>query len=183
MRPDQLIEQIKQANPDALQYLYNHHKAYCVGKLCRTFRCSPSDAEDIFMDALLIFRENVMQGKLIQVTHPRAYLYRVCENHHREQQRREAQIRQSEDAVRASLYDPDPCLPDDFPQRKEMAMRAFRYLGANCHRILQYYYFDQLPLDEIARKMNMANANVAKVTKSRCYKKWVEAVAALKHKN
>ena len=183
MHPDQLIKQMKEGNPDALQHLYNHHKAFCVGRLCRTFHCSLSDAEDIFMDALLIFRENVMQNKLNEVAHPRAYLHRICENRYHEQQRQEAQVRRSEDAVRASLYDPDPLLPYDFARQKELVMRAFRYLGANCRRILQYYYFDHLSTEEIARKMKMANANVAKVTKSRCYKKWVEAVAALKQKD
>lgn len=182
MHPAHLIQRIKQADPDALQYLYNHSKAYCVGRLCRAMHCSPDEAEDTFMDALLIFRENVMQGKLTEITHFKAYLYRICENRYREQQRREMQIRQSEDAVRSSLYQSEPLLPDDFPRKKELVMRAFRYLGANCRCILQYYYFDRLPLDEIAKKMDMANKNVAKVAKSRCYKKWVEAVAALKQK-
>ena len=182
MYPIHLIQRIKRADSDALQYLYNHCKAYCIGRLCRSNHCPPTEAEDIFMDALLIFRENVMRGKLTEVTHLRAYLYRICENCYQEQLRHEVRCRQSEDAVRSSLYEPAPLLPDDFPRKKELVMQAFRYLGTNCRCILQYYYFDQLPLDEIAKKMNMANPNVAKVTKSRCYKKWVEAVADLKQK-
>ncbi len=123
-----------------------------------------------------------MQGKLTEVTHVRAYLYRVCENCYRKQQRREIQVRQSEDMVRSSLYEFESPLPDDFPRKKELAMQAFRYLGTNCRQILQYFYFDHLSPEEIAKKMGMANTNVVKATKSRCYKKWVEAVAVLKKK-
>ena len=185
MHPLHLIQQLRRADPEALQYVYNHSKAYCLGRLCRTMRCHPRDAEDIFMDAVLIFRENVVQGKVTEIAHLRAYLYRICLNRYHEQQQRKEKVRQTEGEVRFRLY--EVCADsanelDDLLQKKALVMEAFRYLGENCRQLLHYYYFDHLSLAEIARKMNMANANVAKVTKARCYKKWVEAVAALKQK-
>lgn len=180
MHSTYLIKQIKESDPDALQYVYNYSKAYCIGRLCRATRCYPSDAEDIFMDAILIFRENIIQDKLTEVTHLRAYLFRICKNRYHEQQYHKERIRQTEDEVRYQLYEESANLPDDLFQKKALVMRAFRYLGENCRRILQYYYFDHLSLKQIAQKMQMANTNVVKVTKSRCYKKWVEAVATLK---
>ena len=182
MHPSHLIRQVQQADPEALQYVYNHCRAYCLRRLGSSTTCSLVDAEDIFMDALLIFRENVMTGKLTKVDHLRAYLYRVCENRYREQQRCQQRERQAENTVRAFLYESNPALPDDLPQKKTVVMQAFRYLGEHCRQVLHYYYFDHLTLEEIAKKTNLANSNVAKVTKSRCYKKWVEAVAALKKK-
>lgn len=180
MHPSYLIKQIKQADPAALQYLYNHCKAYCLQRLRSATTCPPEDAEDIYMDAILIFRDNIMEGKLTKVTHLRAYLYKICENRYREQQYYRNRERQAEDIIRTLLYETDPYLPDDLPQKKALVMKAFRYLGENCRKVLHYYYFDHLTPEEIAEKMNMANTNVVKVTKSRCYKKWVEAVAALK---
>lgn len=182
MRSSHLIQQIKQADPNALQYIYNHGKDYCIGRLCRTTRCHASDAEDIFMDAILIFRENVMKEKLTEVTYWRAYLYRICQNRYHEQRYQKERAQQTEDAVRAYLYESTTDLPDNLPQKKALVMQAFRYLGENCRRVLHYYYFDHLTWEEIAQRMNLASTNVVKVTKSRCYKKWIEAVAALKQK-
>lgn len=182
MSPNRLILQIQKSNPEALQYVYNHCKEYCIRCMHSRTECTSVDAEDIFMDAILIFRENVMTGKLTEVKHLRAYMYKICLNIYREQQYNESRRQKSEDAIRISLYENDVPIPDDMLLKKAIAMQAFRYLGANCRCILQYYYFDQLPLEDIAKKMNLANSNVAKVTKSRCYKKWVEAVASLKQK-
>ena len=182
MHPTQLIKQMRQADPEALQYVYDHCKVYCIRRLCSAIHCSPHEAEDIFMDAILIFRENVMKDKLKQVTHLRAYLYQVCKNLYHERQYRSKQAREAEDAVRHHWYEDQDILFDDFPQKKELVMEAFRYLGENCRRILRYYYFEHLSLEEIAQKMDLANVNVAKATKSRCYKRWVEAVATLKQK-
>ena len=181
MHSTNLIEQIREVGPDALQYVYNHGKPYCISRLRRTTFCSQSDAEDIFMDAILIFYENVMQGKLTEVTHLQAYLYKVCQNRYYEQQQHQERARRAEDFMRSQVYD-NNLEPYDAAQRKALVMQAYRYLGENCRRILHYYYFEHLPFSEIAQKMGMANANVAKVTKARCYKKWNEAIAALKLK-
>ena len=183
MQATQLIDRLKRGDPEALQYVYNHSKAYCIGRLGRTIGCQPSDAEDIFMDAVLVFRENVMHEKLTEVVHLRAYLFKVCRNLYHEQQHREEQARAAEHAVRSRLYEDAITLPDDFPRQKALVMQAFRYLGGNCRRMLQYYYFEHRSLEEIAQKMNLANTNVVKATKSRCYKKWVEAVNALKQQS
>ena len=182
MQVTDIISQIRDTKPEALQYVYNHCREYCLRRLRKCTSCSPPDAEDIFMDAILIFRENVLKGKLTEVKYLRAYMDKICQNKYWEQQYNENRRRRSEDAVRVSLYDNDISVPDNMLQKKEIVMQAFRYLGVNCRCILQYYYFDHLTMQEIAKKTNMANANVAKVAKSRCYKKWVEAAAALKHK-
>ena len=181
MHPTHLIQQIQQNGPEALQHVYNHCKKYCISRLCRTTACPPDAAEDIFMDAILIFYENVKLGKLTEVRHLRAYLYKICQNRYYELQHQQECVRRAKDHIHTQWYEYE-IPPDDIAQKKALVMQAYRYLGENCRRVLHYYYFDHLTLEDIAQKMGLANAQVAKVTKSRCYKKWREAVAALKQK-
>ena len=51
-----------------------------------------------------------------------------------------------------------------------------------CKQMLVMFYFDRMPLEQIAGHLGFANANVAKASKARCFKKLVELVRTLQLK-
>ena len=50
--------------------------------------------------------------------------------------------------------------------------KALGQLDKKCKEIIHASCIQNLSMKEVAKKMGFANANVAKTTKCRCYKKW-----------
>ena len=70
-----------------------------------------------------------------------------------------------------------PVHPDS--DKKERAMiinKCIQQLGETCRRVLMYYYFDGLSMQEIADKLGFANTNTAKTKKYKCKIKLEELV-------
>ena len=53
------------------------------------------------------------------------------------------------------------------------AKAAWESLGEKCKDIISYFYIDKLRMEQNAELMGFSSANVAKTTKSRCYKQLV----------
>ena len=47
-----------------LATIFQTHISYCIGKLQYQHQCSREDAEDIYIEAILNFREKVVNGKI-----------------------------------------------------------------------------------------------------------------------
>ena len=51
-------------------------------------------------------------------------------------------------------------------------------LGETCRKVLMYYYFDEMSMQEIADKLGFANTDTAKTKKYKCKQKLDELVKA-----
>lgn len=166
-----------------LQWLYDEYREYCQQQLRYQPRCSEEDAEDIFMDALLIVRENMLSGKVKHLEGVRNYVLTVCLNVYRERTRARLQQVQQEVLVREALYDEAPEETEQintyWQHKTDLATRALSHLGKSCQQLIRYYYVDRLSMADIAQKMHWASADVAKTSKSRCLRRWIKQIEAL----
>ncbi len=173
---DAIKEQLKSGNNEYLKVLFEQYGAYCISNVQRKFNCDLEDAEDIFIDAILSFRDKCLRDKISYLTNARNYLYSTCLNMKRQKNYSIKRKKEKEHEVALYLYDEN----DDLLEFKEklitLSMRSFNQLGESCQQILRYFYVYKHSMSEIAEKMQLANANTAKVTKARCYKKWLEIV-------
>ena len=64
----------------SLAFIFDEHADFCIENLVHKNGCSRQDAEDIFVDSMLIFRENVLSGKITYLTNVRNYVYTTCKN-------------------------------------------------------------------------------------------------------
>ncbi|MFO0265838.1 MAG: RNA polymerase subunit sigma, partial [Cyclobacteriaceae bacterium] len=48
--------------------------------------------------------------------------------------------------------------------------------GETCRKVLMYYYFDEMSMQEIAEKLGFANTDTAKTKKYKCKQKLDELV-------
>jgi len=75
--------------------------------------------------------------------------------------------------IKLYLYDEDESKQEsELSPLMKTSLKAFDQLGDSCQKILRYFYIYKMNMDEIALQMDLANANVAKVSKARCFKKW-----------
>lgn len=171
-----LKEQLKSGQNDYLKVIFEEHGTYCISNIQRKFKCPLEDAEDILVDAILNFRDKILQEKITHITSIRNYIYTTCVNMKREKDYYTYKKKEKEHEVTLFLYDEN----DSFQEYKEelltLSLDSFQKLGESCQQILRYFYIYKYSMTEIASKMGLSNANTATVTKARCYKKWLEIV-------
>lgn len=145
--------------------------------------CSKENAEDIFVDSVMNFREKLVEGKIEMVLNIRAYLYKTCYNMFLVRLRQKQKKENLSDELEKFYYDSDYQSEDteDFTEKlNEITMQAWGFLTERCKDILSYFYVDRLRMKEIANLMGLSSSDVAKATKSRCYKAMVEKALELK---
>lgn len=171
-----LRSELQQGNNDFLEIVFDKYGQYCIMNLIRKFGCTREDAEDIMVDAVLNFRDKLLAGKISYLSSVRNYLYATCINMKKERDYYLKRRKEKEHEVILYLYSD----LDEMTAYKEnllnLSLKGFEQLSQSCQQILRYFYVNRYTMDKIAQKTGLANANSVKVTKARCYKKWLDFV-------
>ncbi|MDX2245869.1 MAG: sigma-70 family RNA polymerase sigma factor [Bacteroidia bacterium] len=178
-----LVRQIQNGDDKGLQYVFDETNRYCVRTLIKKTRCDTADAEDIFMDAMLIFRENILSEKLIQLTNIKTYMFGICWNLWRDLNRAKAKWGHPENETERQVFliaAHDPQMEEDEKDfvlhRMKEVKDALSRLGEKCRQLLTYVYVEERSQKEIAEIMNFASPEVVKVTRHRCYQQWMKHI-------
>ncbi len=181
-----LVQRLKDGDNEALVCLQCFREPCIQMLLVRSKRrCDADTAYDIFIDSVMDFRQNVLRDH-VRYGNIGAYLIRICWNKWLARSRTKARQAALEPQVRALVYDTSPV--EDFPGQREhqysvdmeLLEKAMGQISASCRQILSLAIADELPMIEIARRLGLANADVAKTTKSRCYKKLLTIIQNLR---
>lgn len=131
-------------------------------------------AKDIFQDALVILYEKAVEGRLDIQSSASAYVLGIVKHLWVRQRGRDAHL------LSFSELEQQIDIPDGFYQEPERPrLRLFRFLaaaGRRCMDILQAFYYQQLPLQEIAEEFGFSSTRSATVQKYKCLEKIREQV-------
>lgn len=182
---DQLKVSMKKGT-DSLKDIYDSCSSYCMNALVRYHNCSKPDANDIFIDALLIFRDKVLRSELEYLTNLNHYLLGICINLNKKRLRTMSHENSADsmftiDEFSVSSYEDQTVARELHQARESAVMTTFKQLSSSCQEILTLFYVDHTSMEDIALELSMASANVAKVTKMRCLKKWRELYKIQQH--
>ena len=182
-----IIEELKKGNNEPLKILFKEYGEYCTKNLQKKYKCPKEDAEDIFIEAVINFRHKAIHNEIRYPGNIRNYLYSTCCNmwlakNYYDRRRQEAGLVAQELLFDHGTNDPIALQEEADENEKllEISMEALNSMNEPCRKILQYFYMEGLTMKEIAEKLNLANSNVAKTLKSRCYKKLMEKVNELR---
>jgi len=182
MTPEELTrlrEDLLHHNSDRLRQLYLQHKQGCMALLIAKMKVTQTRAEDVFTDALLVFRQNVITRKIEKLSSVKAYLNSTCINMVKEGWNYEKRRRKKEDAVRLLFYEKNHVSTEErkrLAELDEICQEALGAISERCREILIAFYVYKIPMKEIAEEYGFASGDVAKMTKSRCYKAWMREV-------
>lgn len=180
---DSIVADLRSGNNEVLRVFFEKHSNYCIGRLTNENQCTKEDAEDIFIESVMNLREKLVVGKLERVLSERSYLYKTCHNMFlsrlKQAKRTSSFSVELETFYYASEYQSEE-LAEYTERLSKITMEAWDYLTGKCKDILSFFYIDKIRMDEISELMGLSNADVAKTTKSRCYKKLVEKAMELK---
>lgn len=184
----EIIEQLQSGDNRYLEEIFRMHSSYCIKNLQIKYRCQPEEAEDIFIDAVINFRQKAVQGDISYLTSIRNYLFATCCNMWKASRYQKNSFMRKVPEIKRYFYQE---YQEDITAREQdeyiddllrITNEAMESLGDKCQRILRYYYFDRYSMAEIAEKMEFSGPDVAKTLKSRCFKRLINRIKELQSK-
>lgn len=171
MSDKEIFERICQGDEQALEFLYKKYYRMMT-KLVISNSGTEQEAKDIYQDALVVFWQKAVSGKLVLTSKISTYIYSICQNLWRKELDRKKRLSNEE-------KDGVEYVDVDSKEKARIIHECIDQLGDTCKQVLMYYYFDGLSMQDIADKLGFANTNTAKTKKYKCKKKLDELVKSL----
>jgi len=170
MDEKEIFERICKGDERALEFLYKKYYRMMT-KLVITNSGTEEEARDIYQEALVVFWQKAVSGKLVLTSKMSTYIYSICQNLWRKELERKKRLSNEEKDM--------PVIPDpETEERNKIIARCISQLSETCQKVLMYYYFDELSMQEIAERMGFANTDTAKTKKYKCKQKLDELIRA-----
>lgn len=168
MKDKEIFERICNGDEKTLEYLYKKYYRMMT-KMVISNSGSEQEAKDIYQDALVVFWQKAVSGNLVLTSKISTYIYSICQNLWRKELDRKKRLTNEEkDSIEYGDHEKK--------ERAKIINKCINQLGDTCRRILTYYYFDGLSMQDIADELGFANTNTAKTKKYKCKKKLDELV-------
>lgn len=175
-----LIHNIKQGNQQPLVDAYKLYRNEFIHFAFTNYGCDSENAKDIFQDVLIAFYDNIKTGKLIELTSDvKTYLFAIGKFKIINFQKREQRSVTFSDFNLSMVKEPIENTMADKEEQEFIKTTINRFLNEQCEdckKVLEMYYFEELDMKTIAKKMGYKNADVAKKKKYECFKKLAEMV-------
>lgn len=165
-----LFERIQKGDEKALEVIYKKYYRMMT-KLVVTNSGTEEEARDVYQDALVVFWQKASSGNLVLTSKMSTYIYSICQNLWRKELERKKRLSNEE-------KDSPQSMDLDTAEREKIIARCLEQLGETCRKVLMYYYFDELSMQDIADKLGFANTDTAKTKKYKCKQKLDELVKA-----
>ena len=170
MDEKEIFDRIQKGDEKALELIYKKYYRMMT-KMVITNSGTEDEARDVYQDALVVFWQKARSGNLVLTSKMSTFIYSVCQNLWRKELDRKKRLSNEE-------KDSSEALDLDGPEREKIIASCIDQLGDTCRKVLMYYYFDELSMQEIADKLGFANTDTAKTKKYKCKQKLDELVKA-----
>jgi len=150
--------------------LHQNHMTSAIAIMIKSYGISEKEAQSLFVDALIVLKDKLDQGKLEHKRFLKSYLIGIMKNLWREKRRKNQKLRCAEQSVKDSLQiEADTCLFEsaDLINLGPILNR----LCSKHRRILELFYVDGCSLKEIAIELGYGSAGVVKNLKFRALNK------------
>ncbi len=170
MNEKEIFERICKGDEKALEYLYQKYYRMMT-KMVITNSGTEDEARDVYQDALIVFWQKATSGNLVLTSKMSTYIYSICQNLWRKELDRKKRLSNEEKDAAVSL-------DMDTSEREKILAKCIDQLGETCKKVLMFYYFEEMSMQDIAEKLGFANTDTAKTKKYKCKKKLDELVKA-----
>jgi RNA polymerase sigma-70 factor (ECF subfamily) len=181
MNQEEIIQKIRSGGQTELGLVYEEYRSEFLGWIAREYNCSSDDCRDIYQMTILIFYDNIKQGKLEHLASSvKTYLFGIGKNIARETLRREKRFVpiNQEKYLKEYLINEPTSFPDN--DGHDRARRALEKLGQPCRRLIELFYYEKKGIPEIAQTLNYKNPETAKNQKCKCMARLRKLAAAEK---
>lgn len=189
MTDSKIVQGILDNNEAVWKYIYRQHRAHFIATI-RSKILAPmlvdQDWEDIFHESCIVLMNKVKGGSFEAVREGGLFCFLVeigkgitLNLMRRKRQHDEKQ----KDAIAHNLHredgDFDVTVDEKQQEQEKFLDRVFDSIPGDCKMLLKKFYWDHMPMDEIASMLGLRNADTAKTKKNRCMNKFKEIAAML----
>lgn len=188
MTDNELIRGIRENSAAAWRELYHRYHDRIRDRIVPMFRFTADRTfDDVFVDALVALMGHVKDGKLAEGenTNLAGYLFILCRRmalrlEEREKRRLERLQGMEEDGTDAVEEGEDGTVsPEEYEETMAFLERVLASIPPACRTILKRFYWDGMPMKDIAALMGLKNEDSAKTTKNRCMNKFKTIARAM----
>ena len=129
-----------------------------------------NDAEDIIQETIIVLWQKINSDSLQLTVKLGTYLLAIAKNKWMAELRKRRKISPLD--ISEHITDGNPSSLDDLVNEEQIAYvrEALDMLQPICRKLLLLYYFEEKNMKEVAKILNLANADVAKSKKYQCKK-------------
>ena len=174
---EDIVRNIRDGDSQAFEQLYLDLREPFVAWSIKSFACSRDEALEFYQTTVLIFYDNIIQGKLLKLTSSvKTYLFAIGKNKWREYLRAKQRVLSTHGFDHLDLV-----VEEDVDHQTEKLAKVLasglNKLGDPCRSLLEAFYYQSLKLEEIVRRFGYKNKNAAKTVKYKCIQRLKRLVA------
>lgn len=171
MEHHSLIERIKNKDSEnGIKEIYSEYRNEFILWVSRNHSCTEDEAKDIFQQAVIIFYENIVSGKLTEIsTQVKTYLFSIGKNKILEmlrEKRRKSPQYQDDFFNSSELFYGE--FDEGYEQKLNMVEASLATLGDPCKQILELYYYHKKSMQDISDSLDYKNKETVKNLKYKC---------------
>ncbi len=178
MTDNELIRGIRENSSAAWHELYAANREKIRARIApRLVRTKDRTFEDIYDEALIELMGNVKDGKLMEgeQTNLSGYLYTICWRKALRTETRSQRTENGKPLPAGPVPEEDRTIePEEYEEAMAFLDKVLDTIPPKCKSIFKRFYWDRLPMSEIAATHGLKNENSAKTTKNRCMDKFKE---------
>ena len=174
-----MLDLIRKGEEEALVTLYQSNRKPILSYITRN-NGTADDAEDLLQEALIVLWERVRSGRFEYHAKLGTFVFGTVKNmwlRRLARMKRESPARLNPD----EHADGGGSLLDDLIENERVLLvrSALEKLGEQCRKLLLFFYWEELSMEEIATHMGFANADTVKSKKYQCKKELEKIVRGM----
>ena len=142
-----------------------------VAKMIQRTGGNLNDAQDVFQDAMVVFYEKVKEEQLELKNTPNAYVLGIAKHLWYQKAKRSTGILPFTELEQNLRIEPDYFKGDREIARNGRLLRFLEKAGQKCLDLLQAFYYQKNPLEEIKERFGYSSVRSATVQKYKCLEK------------
>lgn len=165
-----ILDLIRKGDEEALVILYESNRRPILHLVTQN-NGTADDAQDLLQESLVVLWERVRSGRFEYKSKLSTFIYATAKNMWAQRLRRKG---------RETSGDLDPENHEDFSpsalesiimsERAEIVRDALERIGDQCRKLLLLFYWEEMPMEDIAVQLGFANADTVKAKKYQCKK-------------
>ncbi len=165
-----ILDLMRSGDEESLVLLYESNRRPVVNLVLRN-NGSAEDAEDVLQESLVVLWERIRSGRFEYKAKLSTFIYATAKNLWRQRLRRKGREAVAElDPEGTEDLSPSPLENLIESEQSLMVSGALGKIGEQCRKLLLLFYWEELPMEEIAGILGFANADTVKAKKYQCKK-------------
>ena len=182
------LELIIKSDAKTISRIYKENRQIFLN-FAKKYDLSEDDAKDVYQDTIIAFHDNIVSGKLTQLSSSiSTYLIAIGKYKIFEKMRANNKLINDEYILEKNIeidttIEELNLAQESLNEKQKLLKNEFKNLGKKCQELLTLFYYKSLSIKEIKEVGGYNSENVVKSAKSRCLKQLKESLTSNRDKD